>query len=76
LVAEDNEFNAQLMEQQLVRRGHLVRLAEDGKQALTLAVEGGFDVLLLDLHMPELDGLQVDSRDPASVRRLRADTCR
>jgi two-component system, sensor histidine kinase and response regulator len=59
LVAEDNEFNAQLMEQQLVRRGHLVRLAEDGKRALTLAVEGGFDVLLLDLHMPELDGLQV-----------------
>jgi CheY-like chemotaxis protein len=59
LVAEDNEFNAQLMEQQLVRRGHLVRLAEDGKQALTLALEGGIDVLLLDLHMPELDGLQV-----------------
>jgi CheY-like chemotaxis protein len=59
LVAEDNEFNAQLMEQQLVRRGHMVRLAEDGKRALSLAVQGGFDVLLLDLHMPELDGLQV-----------------
>jgi two-component system, sensor histidine kinase and response regulator len=59
LVAEDNEFNAQLLEQQLVRRGHLVRLAEDGKQALTLVVEGSFDLLLLDLHMPELDGLQV-----------------
>jgi signal transduction histidine kinase/CheY-like chemotaxis protein len=59
LLAEDNEFNAQLMELQLVRRGHRVRIAEDGKQALTLAVEGGFDLLLLDLHMPELDGLQV-----------------
>ncbi len=59
LVAEDNEFNAQLMELQLVRRGHVVRLAEDGKQALTLAVDGDFDLLLLDLHMPELDGLQV-----------------
>jgi CheY-like chemotaxis protein len=59
LVAEDNEFNAQLMELQLVRRGHMVRIAENGKQALTLAVEGDFDLLLLDLHMPELDGLQV-----------------
>jgi CheY-like chemotaxis protein len=59
LVAEDNEFNAQLMEQQLVRRGHLVRVAEDGKQALTLAAEGNFDLLLLDLHMPQMDGLQV-----------------
>jgi two-component system, sensor histidine kinase and response regulator len=58
-VAEDNEFNAQLFEQLLVRRGHRVRLATDGRQALALAGEGGFDVLLLDVHMPELDGFQV-----------------
>jgi two-component system, sensor histidine kinase and response regulator len=59
LVAEDNEFNAQLLEQLLVRRGHRVRLASDGRQALALAEEGGFDLLLLDVHMPELDGFQV-----------------
>jgi two-component system, sensor histidine kinase and response regulator len=59
LVAEDNEFNAQLLEQLLGRRGHRVRLASNGREALCLAEEGGFDLLLLDIHMPELDGFQV-----------------
>jgi two-component system, sensor histidine kinase and response regulator len=59
LVAEDNEFNAQLLEQLLVRRGHHVRLANNGREALALAEEEVFDLLLLDIHMPELDGFQV-----------------
>jgi PAS domain S-box-containing protein len=59
LVAEDNEFNAQLLEQLLMRRGHHVRLAKNGREALALAEQGTFDVLLLDVHMPELDGFQV-----------------
>jgi CheY-like chemotaxis protein len=59
LVAEDNSFNSQLLEQLLVRRGHRVRLADNGRKALSLAEEGGFDLLLLDVHMPELDGFQV-----------------
>ena len=59
LVAEDNEFNAQLLERLLARRGHRVRLATNGREALALAGEGVFDLLLLDVHMPELDGFQV-----------------
>ncbi len=59
LVAEDNEINAQLLERLLVRRGHRVRLANNGRQALALAEDGVFDLLLLDVHMPELDGFQV-----------------
>jgi PAS domain S-box-containing protein len=59
LVAEDNEFNAQLLEQLLGRRGHRVRLADNGRAALALAAEEAFDLLLLDVHMPELDGFQV-----------------
>ena len=59
LVAEDNEFNAQLLEQLLTRRGHRVRLANNGREALALAEERAFDLLLLDVHMPELDGFQV-----------------
>jgi CheY-like chemotaxis protein len=58
-VAEDNEFNAQLLEQLLGRRGHRVRVANNGREALTMAEEGAFDLLLLDVHMPELDGFQV-----------------
>jgi CheY-like chemotaxis protein len=59
LVAEDNEFNAQLLEQLLGRRGHRVQVANNGREALSLAAEGGFNLLLLDVHMPELDGFQV-----------------
>jgi CheY-like chemotaxis protein len=59
LVAEDNEFNVQLLERLLGRRGHQVRVAKNGREALALAQERGFDLLLLDVHMPELDGFQV-----------------
>jgi CheY-like chemotaxis protein len=59
LVAEDNEFNAKLMQQLLGRRGHRVRVASNGRDALALANDHPFDVMLLDIHMPELDGFQV-----------------
>ena len=59
LVAEDNEFNVRLLEQLLVRRGHLVQLAGNGREALELLNKQEFDLLLLDIHMPELDGFQV-----------------
>ncbi|HEY4178061.1 MAG TPA: response regulator [Kofleriaceae bacterium] len=59
LVAEDNPFNSQLLQQLLASRGHAVRIAQDGRTALEYAKSGAFDLLLLDLHMPELDGFQV-----------------
>jgi CheY-like chemotaxis protein len=59
LVAEDNEFNAQLLEQLLARRGHRVQLAPNGREALAMAETQAFDLMLLDVHMPELDGFQV-----------------
>src|SRR4029077_19151202 len=59
LVAEDNELSAQVLEQSLLRQGDRVRLASNGREVLTLAEQGGFDLLLLDVHMPELDGFQV-----------------
>jgi PAS domain S-box-containing protein len=59
LVAEDNEFSARLIDQLLTRRGHRVRLADNGRQALALAEEGVFDLLLLDIHLPGLDGFGI-----------------
>ena len=59
LVAEDSEPNAQLMAKLLAKRGHTARLACNGREALDLASAGSFDLLLLDVHMPELDGFEV-----------------
>src|SRR5262249_40401709 len=59
LVAEDEEFSARFMERLLAQAGHRVRLTTNGRDALALAEEGGFDLLLLDIHMPELDGFRV-----------------
>jgi CheY-like chemotaxis protein len=58
-VAEDNEFNSQLLEQLLGQRGHNVQLAKNGREAFAAVMSESFDLLLLDVHMPEMDGFQV-----------------
>ena len=59
LAAEDDELSRQVLKQMLIRQGHRVWLAANGREALTLLEQGGFDLLILDVHMPELDGFQV-----------------
>ena len=59
LVAEDNDLNQQLMRQLLAKRGHEVTIAADGRRALEEIDSSVFDVLLLDVHLPDLDGLGV-----------------
>jgi CheY-like chemotaxis protein len=73
LVAEDNAMNFELVHDLLDALGHTVQWARDGEEALTLARTGRFDLLLLDLHMPRLNGLEVmlALRDEASVANLK-----
>ena len=59
LVAEDNPYNQAVMEDLLPRRGHTVYIAGDGPAALKALEQHYFDVMLLDIHMPEQDGFQV-----------------
>jgi PAS domain S-box-containing protein len=59
LVAEDNEFSAQLMVELLAGRGHRVRVATNGRDAAALSVPEDVDILFLDLHMPGMDGFEV-----------------
>ena len=71
LVAEDNDFNAQLIEHLLIRRGHRVSLAQNGRDALALLLgDSTFDLLILDIHMPELDGFDVTR----AIRRRELET--
>ena len=58
LVADDNEVNRLVMQATLVRMGHSPAFAEDGRHALTMAATHAWDLILMDLHMPEMDGLE------------------
>src|SRR5205807_3259932 len=54
-----NEFNRVLLEHLLARLGLSAAMAINGREALALLERELFDLLLLDIHMPELDGFQV-----------------
>ncbi len=58
LVAEDNAVNQKLAQRLLEKRGHSVRLASNGREALEAVRAAPFDLVLMDLQMPELDGLE------------------
>ena len=57
LVAEDNAVNQAVILRVLEKMGHSSVLARNGKEALALAVNQKFDVVFMDVQMPEMDGL-------------------
>lgn len=59
LVAEDNKVNRLLLARTLELLGHAVHSVDNGRKALALLREQTFDLLLLDLEMPEMDGFAV-----------------
>ena len=59
LVVDDNEANRDILSRRLLRDGYEVMLAENGRQALKMARRYDFDLVLLDIMMPELDGFAV-----------------
>lgn len=61
LVAEDSQPNQQLVQRLLERRGHSVTIADDGCAALRALAVKNFDVILMDVEMPGVDGIQVTS---------------
>ncbi|KQP43292.1 PAS domain S-box protein [Pseudorhodoferax sp. Leaf274] len=65
LVADDVPQNVELLELLLQADGHGVRSARNGREALELLAEHKFDLVLMDMHMPEIDGL-------GATRTLRA----
>jgi PAS domain S-box-containing protein len=57
LVAEDNPTNRLLIETRLRRAGHRPEMVDDGQQALVAASSEDFDLILMDMQMPVLDGM-------------------
>lgn len=58
LVVEDNLLNQQTTELLLRRMGHTTSTANNGKQALEVWLQGGIDLILMDIHMPLLNGVE------------------
>lgn len=65
LIVEDNETNLDMLTRRLVRKGHDIISATDGLQGLEMAESSRPDLILMDLGLPEIDGLE-------ATRRLKA----
>jgi hypothetical protein len=62
LLAEDNPVNQRLALRLLEKMGHRIVLVDNGLDALERVMQGGFDLVLMDVQMPELDGLSATRR--------------
>jgi two-component system, cell cycle response regulator DivK len=66
LLVEDNEMNRDMLSRRLERRGYEVVIAVDGGEGVAKAREGKFDVILMDMSLPVMDGWE-------ATRVLKAD---
>ena len=74
LCIEDERFIAELYSRALMKAGYDVTLVTDGAEALTIAQTNVFDIILLDLMVPNLTGIEIlrALRDPARVPAITA----
>ena len=68
LLAEDNEINVMVAQKMLEQMGLTVHVAVDGIQAVSMACERPYDLILMDLHMPLMDGADATR----TIRKLQA----
>src|SRR6266571_2176447 len=57
LIVDDNEMNRDMLARRLARKGYVIGLAESAKELLLRVKEDGIDLVLLDIEMPEVSGL-------------------
>ena len=70
LLAEDNPVNQKVTVRVLERKGHIVVVAPNGREAVTFASQERFDLILMDIQMPEMDGYEAT----AAIREMERTT--
>lgn len=58
LIVDDNEDNRNILSRQLVQYGYSISMAENGLRALEIVASGSFDLIILDIMMPEMNGFE------------------
>lgn len=66
LLVEDDEMNRDMLSRRLMKRGYEVTIATDGQQGVDMARAGEFDIILMDMSLPVMDGW-------TATRELKAD---
>jgi CheY-like chemotaxis protein len=56
LLVEDNEMNRDMLSRRLNKKGYEIVVAVDGRQGVDMGVLGGYDLILMDMSLPEIDG--------------------
>lgn len=56
LLVEDNEMNRDMLSRRLTKAGYVVEMAFDGAQGVEMARRGGYDIILMDMSLPVIDG--------------------
>jgi CheY-like chemotaxis protein len=74
LIADDNPVNLDLISRLLKKKGHDVTNAENGKEAIDLFLQGSFDVILMDLEMPVIGGIEAARQIRAKEKALSVET--
>ncbi len=62
LLVEDNEMNRDMLSRRLIRKGYEVAMAVDGRQGVDMARSGDYDIVLMDMSLPEIDGWEATRR--------------
>ncbi len=69
LLVEDNEMNRDMLSRRLIKKGYVVEMAVDGAEGVRMAQSASYDIILMDMSLPVIDGWEA-TRQIRAIDRL------